>query len=109
MVEQGEPQSIDEQASVYSWGDAPCAVKHLAGFQITNGLCWSPDSRTAYLADSPLGVYYAYDFDADSGSFSNRRIFATTPEDRKSTRLNSSHVAISYAVFCLKKKNKNYN
>src|SRR5690625_5907200 len=28
-------------------------------------------------------------------------------EDRKSTRLNSSHVAISYAVFCLKKKKKN--
>src|SRR5690606_39283565 len=27
------------------------------------------------------------------------------PEDRKSTRLNSSHVKISYAVFCLKKKN----
>src|SRR5690625_6467731 len=26
--------------------------------------------------------------------------------DRKSTRLNSSHVAISYAVFCLKKKNQ---
>src|SRR5690625_6231051 len=29
-----------------------------------------------------------------------------TVKDRKSTRLNSSHVAISYAVFCLKKKNK---
>src|SRR5437660_12581104 len=28
----------------------------------------------------------------------------TIHEDRKSTRLNSSHVAISYAVFCLKKK-----
>src|SRR2546428_6803308 len=28
------------------------------------------------------------------------------PEDRKSTRLNSSHDQISYAVFCLKKKNK---
>src|SRR5437870_9265332 len=28
------------------------------------------------------------------------------PTDRKSTRLNSSHVAISYAVFCLKKKKK---
>src|SRR5436309_12598645 len=28
------------------------------------------------------------------------------PIDRKSTRLNSSHVKISYAVFCLKKKNK---
>src|SRR3712207_8423586 len=28
-------------------------------------------------------------------------------EDRKSTRLNSSHANISYAVFCLKKKNNN--
>src|SRR5690625_5756915 len=28
------------------------------------------------------------------------------PGDRKSTRMNSSHVAISYAVFCLKKKTK---
>src|SRR2546422_6294711 len=28
------------------------------------------------------------------------------PQDRKSTRLNSSHGYISYAVFCLKKKNK---
>src|SRR5947207_8452798 len=30
-------------------------------------------------------------------------------EDRKSTRLNSSHTVISYAVFCLKKKNKRSN
>src|SRR5699024_12883096 len=30
-------------------------------------------------------------------------------QDRKSTRLNSSHVSISYAVFCLKKKKKLYN
>src|SRR3989442_8858877 len=30
-----------------------------------------------------------------------------TSRDRKSTRLNSSHVRISYAVFCLKKKKKN--
>src|SRR5260221_7185452 len=30
----------------------------------------------------------------------------STRQDRKSTRLNSSHTVISYAVFCLKKKNK---
>src|SRR5947199_1868139 len=30
-------------------------------------------------------------------------------QDRKSTRLNSSHLGISYAVFCLKKKKKKYN
>src|SRR5207249_8678105 len=34
----------------------------------------------------------------------NAWLYAT--EDRKSTRLNSSHVSISYAVFCLKKKNE---
>src|SRR5256885_7513362 len=32
------------------------------------------------------------------------RIHADLPLDRKSTRLNSSHLVISYAVFCLKKK-----
>src|SRR3712207_8181356 len=37
-------------------------------------------------------------FYSDSGS--------TATEDRKSTRLNSSHATISYAVFCLKKKKK---
>src|SRR5437773_3440420 len=31
---------------------------------------------------------------------------AIAPTDRKSTRLNSSHITISYAVFCLKKKKK---
>src|SRR5690625_3143223 len=39
----------------------------------------------------------------------NAQLEKETIEDRKSTRLNSSHVAISYAVFCLKKKKKNTN
>src|SRR5689334_25024625 len=34
------------------------------------------------------------------------RIAVTSGSDRKSTRLNSSHSSISYAVFCLKKKKK---
>src|SRR3712207_8549578 len=33
-----------------------------------------------------------------------RMLPSSLPEDRKSTRLNSSHANISYAVFCLKKK-----
>src|SRR5699024_11513844 len=37
----------------------------------------------------------------------NIGISATYLKDRKSTRLNSSHVSISYAVFCLKKKKTN--
>src|SRR5438309_4857549 len=41
--------------------------------------------------------------DFDTGQSFTYAIFAA--EDRKSTRLNSSHSSISYAVFCLKKKN----
>src|SRR5207253_9019256 len=40
-------------------------------------------------------AYHSDEPGADAGAL---------PVDRKSTRLNSSHVAISYAVFCLKKK-----
>src|SRR5690606_40122635 len=39
-----------------------------------------------------------------NGVFVNFLIFCFPKLDRKSTRLNSSHVKISYAVFCLKKK-----
>src|SRR3989337_3391881 len=40
----------------------------------------------------------------DSIGFLMRQQRLSFPEDRKSTRLNSSHGSISYAVFCLKKK-----
>src|SRR5690625_5831763 len=44
-------------------------------------------------------------YEADVIDFAIKDIESGAPrEDRKSTRLNSSHVAISYAVFCLKKK-----
>src|SRR5699024_11647318 len=38
------------------------------------------------------------------GKKDNSKIKTLLTQDRKSTRLNSSHVSISYAVFCLKKK-----
>src|SRR3712207_9462877 len=41
------------------------------------------------------------------GPEDRRDALATDRVDRKSTRLNSSHANISYAVFCLKKKNTN--
>src|SRR5207249_3893148 len=53
--------------------------------------------------------------DAVQGALSGRQVLLRDggkahwirSRDRKSTRLNSSHVSISYAVFCLKKKKKN--
>src|SRR5207249_8594795 len=43
-----------------------------------------------------------------SGTHERRRATQASLRDRKSTRLNSSHVSSSYAVFCLKKKNQSY-
>src|SRR5207249_5827765 len=51
--------------------------------------------RSMVVMNSPAGVSAATDW-----------YRLTTSGDRKSTRLNSSHVSISYAVFCLKKKKK---
>src|SRR5437763_12685344 len=52
----------------------------------------------ANIIGKPLIIYWSYD--APTEAFSKPMI------DRKSTRLNSSHRCISYAVFCLKKKKK---
>src|SRR2546429_6645006 len=49
--------------------------------------------------DPGWGLKYTY------GGDNRRRTCTSGPRDRKSTRLNSSHGYISYAVFCLKKKN----
>src|SRR2546426_6571510 len=45
-------------------------------------------------------------FEVNSALLSRCHVYVLRPlgEDRKSTRLNSSHLVISYAVFCLKKK-----
>src|SRR2546426_7338668 len=43
-------------------------------------------------------------WDIDLASFSLEIVLHRRGRDRKSTRLNSSHLVISYAVFCLKKK-----
>src|SRR5438874_2068841 len=58
------------------------------------------DDSTCAAVSRVLGGYIK------SGAFPRQHRLPPFPLDRKSTRLNSSHVEISYAVFCLKKKNK---
>src|SRR5207244_11804744 len=75
----------------------PISVRHnddpvgfVAQCQLNQGNCSeTPQATDFYLVTSPdNGVHWTLPF-----------------QDRKSTRLNSSHQIISYAVFCLKKKN----
>ena len=57
--------------------DADLSVHQLdTGIIVSNGPCWSPDGRTFYFCDSWSGEIWAYDYDLESGSVSNRRTFA---------------------------------
>src|SRR5690606_39420389 len=77
-----------------------------------------PGAPISYcVAAAALGVYSfaggrlpeeAGLFFGDTSGITKGGSFGCLFSDRKSTRLNSSHVKISYAVFCLKKKTKHY-
>src|SRR5437870_12695012 len=69
--------------------------------------------RAEHVAGEAFGVHPHQDVLAvlhvpvDQRHVQDRKNVLVRMQDRKSTRLNSSHVAISYAVFCLKKKKQN--
>ena len=49
-------------------------------FTVSNGIAFSPDDKTMYFSDSRADTVYAYDFDLESGTISNRRVFISTKE-----------------------------
>jgi L-arabinonolactonase len=49
--------------------------KMVEGIYASNGLAFSPDSATAYFADSPRRTVWAWDFDPADGALRNRRVF----------------------------------
>jgi sugar lactone lactonase YvrE len=49
------------------------------GLVCSNGLCWSPDGRTMYHADTAYRTVWAWDFDPDRGEIANRRTFIEVP------------------------------
>src|SRR5262245_64236731 len=69
----------------------------------------SPPTTSAGVA-SPTGTSSHHDENEQERRVKVRpSVKKMCEKDRKSTRLNSSHLGISYAVFCLKKKKKNNN
>src|SRR2546426_11032312 len=94
--------------------DLPAPVAAVSGAPVTV----LPDRAAvaAWLASLPAGAPLALDWAGNARPPDPRlagiAVFhpaagaarAPSPDDRKSTRLNSSHLVISYAVFCLKKK-----
>src|SRR5690625_6046714 len=83
----------------HTWGDVPQAI---------NVLIDDVARSHGTLRSSAVSCYVR----SDDAALLTQAVAAVTElrsiaPDRKSTRLNSSHVAISYAVFCLKKKKPN--
>lgn len=57
----------------FDGGDIPRLME--SGFVSGNGIAWSPDNRTMYLADSFARLVLQYDFDFETGEIANRRPF----------------------------------
>ena len=59
--------------------DADLSCRRMVSdIHVSNGLAWSPDSRTMYYADSVRNTVWAWDFEPESGDIANRRVFIDT-------------------------------
>jgi sugar lactone lactonase YvrE len=63
--------------SLYRFGPDLKPVRVEEGICCSNGLGWSPDSKTMYFTESFRHRIFAYDFDAATGDVSNRRVFVS--------------------------------
>ena len=54
-----------------------CHEPILDGIQVTNSICFTPDGKIMYLADSPSRRIHAYDYDEETGSISGKRLVHT--------------------------------
>jgi D-xylonolactonase len=76
-----------DPAGVYPLGalfamDCDGTVRVLdAGFHLSNGIAFSPDNRTLYFTDSVARIVYAYNYDAERGRASRRRVLIKVPND----------------------------
>jgi sugar lactone lactonase YvrE len=65
---------------VYSLGPDHVLRTLDRGIHISNSPCWSPDDKTFYISDCHHSTTYAYDYDIETGSLANKRVFADTRE-----------------------------
>src|SRR2546426_6852197 len=95
--------TITTQAAAQSCTGNNCSVNNTASVSVPSVMRLTLNSATTTLTN-PVEAAFDAGFQDDAGptaTVKSNRPWNLT--DRKSTRLNSSHLVISYAVFCLKK------
>jgi sugar lactone lactonase YvrE len=70
------PESGTADGSLYVLDHDLVCTKALDDFVTPNGMTWSLDGRTMYLADTRRGFIYAFEFDPVEGKLGSRRVFA---------------------------------
>ncbi|MEK9660612.1 MAG: SMP-30/gluconolactonase/LRE family protein [Alphaproteobacteria bacterium] len=74
------PRTREPVGALYRFDADRTCHRMLDGILVSNSLCWSPDGRTMYFADSPTRAIRAWDYDPTSGAIANPRIFARLPD-----------------------------
>jgi sugar lactone lactonase YvrE len=80
LADGGEPHVCDSAAPLWSYDGRSVVALDLPPVRIANGLAFSPDGATLYHADTPAKTIWACDYDEDSGTASNQRVFARVDE-----------------------------
>src|SRR5690606_41454805 len=110
------PNKLDQSSFLHpSFSNAP-ATTEISTLSLHDALPISPLTRPFPPSPEPVGVERprrrrqgrGVEGRQQLGDRRHPRPRGDEAQDRKSTRLNSSHVKISYAVFCLKKKKRKY-
>jgi L-arabinonolactonase len=75
-----DPDETRPSGALYRLDPDLSCHRMVDGIYASNGLAFSPDSRTAYYADSRRRIVWAWDFDQDTGTLRNRRVFVALGE-----------------------------
>jgi sugar lactone lactonase YvrE len=74
MVESGEQGA----GALYCLDHSLQVSSQIGGLSISNGLCWSPDSKLVYHTDTPSRRIHRYDFDIATGAITNQSLLVRT-------------------------------
>jgi len=70
-----DPNPNDPVGALYRLSGTDKCSRILDGIRIPNTICWSPNNKTMYLSDTRASIIWAFDFNLNTGTIKNKRIF----------------------------------